>query len=665
MIVAAMVVTLAVVYLAAREISGQVGKRKEGPVLVELGRKAFGQGDFVEMTIRVRPPGGGEAPQPLVRVVDGEGKEVTGVGGIKQVTVGYDETKGRWQGRWALPWGAEGSFAVVAQVKPKTEIGGAKRRPGKEVGVLEGKAAFKVTRPKMRENLGGLCITTLESLRDYRRLKMVGPGGKKGDWRVLFDWAEWMGANTFWYSAGWTGSWGELLTDQEPWVKSNLAQARMFGAEAHRRGMKYGVWILAYATHAAQGRRQELLPKYEYAWDYDPRTGKCQETSAISLRDSKRLADVVKLVKELGEDENVDMVGLDYIRTVKGGYEMADEFVSDMGTEGIPEGWDRMDRNQKMAWLGRQIEYVKEPSITDKWNWWRARQVKGIVEKIKQESGLRKPLWVFTLTWKHGMQHGQDPFMMTAAGADLDAAMLYESNRAQYNQLIKDWNAYVKRGELNIVVGEVVDWGLHQRTLTPAGPEEAYQRARTATKYILGERTEEPEVGRERKEKADETPEAEEPTVVQGVFWHDLDRLTAGDLGPYPSEEWALAGGRVFSEVKADWGTVPVRLKLEVPESAGRGEATAGRIEVTNQSKKPLEKVTVEVVKTPGVIVEAGAAKTIELLPPGDSQEVEFKWWAGGDLNSRGDRVMVAVVCTWEGKDRENRAITFEYVEIR
>ena len=675
-------------FLLGRELLARIGKAPgRGPLTIELARGVFGQGDFVEVEVRVRVGDRGkESPRPTIRLLDERGQDVVGVGGATGVALGYDAQKGCWRGRWAVPWGAEGRFRVVASLRlgqePQAQAKGVKGDAAKAERVLEVGKDFLVRKAGPSPAAGGyaparpgrvngpLCIVTLESLKDYRTERLMGPEGEGGDWRVLFDWAEWMGANTFWYSGGWTGSWGEQLTQQEPWVKSNLQQTKLFAAEARRRGMRFGAWILAYATHG----RRELLPRYQYAWDYDPGTRGCQETTAISLLDGKRLDDVAKLVKELAEDENVNMVGMDYIRTVKGGYEMVDDFVGDMQPLGLPAEWTRMGKRERMAWLGRRIEETKEEGISDAWNWWRARKVKALVEEIRKRSGIKKPLWVFTLSWQHGMQHGQDPLMMMAAGADLDAVMLYESNRAQYNQLMKDWHGYVRVGEVEAVVGDVVDWDLHQRTLNPAGPEEAYLRARTATKYLLaaqeqvapgGSRTSKPETRNLKLEtrnlKLTEPPQ----TVVLGVFWHDLERLMKGRLGPYPSQEWALAGARVFSEVERDMGAVPVELGLQVPARAEGGKPFTAEVKVADRGAKDLEQVRVEVVKTVGIRTEGDARKELGTLHAGEESGVRFSLRAGGDLGARGNRAMVAVRCTWSAQVGRKQATTFEYVTAR
>ncbi|NNN04567.1 MAG: hypothetical protein HKL90_01565, partial [Elusimicrobia bacterium] len=148
-----------------------------------------------------------------------------------------------------------------------------------------------------------------------------------------------------------------------------------------------------------------------------------------------------------------------------------------------------------------------------------------IVREIKERLATDKPLWAFTLTWDKGRQHGQDPVMMNDAGVDVDAAMFYRADRDQFAAMLKDWHAYLRRGDAQIMPGDIFDWGLHQKS--PAGPAEFARRLRAARARVY----------------------ADGP--ADAVFFHDLDRLLNGRLGRWGTRGWARAARDVADELKS------------------------------------------------------------------------------------------------------------------
>ena len=148
------------------------------------------------------------------------------------------------------------------------------------------------------------------------------------------------------------------------------------------------------------------------------------------------------------------------------------------------------------------------------------------VADIKRRLGDNKPLWAFTLTWDKGWNHGQDPVMMNDAGVDLDALMFYEADRPQFDAMLKDWHGYVRRGDVQLVPGNIFDWGLHQRD--PAGPGEFGRRLRRAIADVY----------------------ADGP--AQGVFFHDAARLLYGTrLGSWGARAWADEARAITRSLKA------------------------------------------------------------------------------------------------------------------
>jgi hypothetical protein len=166
----------------------------------------------------------------------------------------------------------------------------------------------------------------------------------------------------------------------------------------------------------------------------------------------------------------------------------------------------------------------KDMDFIDQWQWWRAHRVALIVKDIRRRLGPQKPLWAFTLTWDKGWHHGQDPVMMNDAGIDYDALMFYEADKPQYAAMVKAWHEYVRQGDVQLVPGDIFDWGLHQKD--PAGPAEFARRMRLAVRDVY----------------------ADGP--AKGVFYHDLARLLWGRLGTWGAKGWADAARTISTEVK-------------------------------------------------------------------------------------------------------------------
>jgi hypothetical protein len=298
----------------------------------------------------------------------------------------------------------------------------------------------------------------------------------------------------------------------------------MLGAECHRRGIKLGVWAMCYLVAGSP----EHSPHYQYAWEYDrghlidghSKPGR----RSISILDPKRPHDIASLISSWAALPEVDYVGLDYVRNALGGYESAEEFVEEMKIA-APSGWNHWSREERMMWVARKKVARKDAHFIDAWQWWRAHKVAStILRPIREAVGNRKPLWVFTLSWEKGWQHGQDPLMFRDAGADMDAVMLYECDKGQFNDLIQEWERYLQAGQVNLLAGDCVDWVLHQRD--PAGPAE-FKRRILEGYYHLNR-----------------------GGPVKGVFIHDLLRALRGRTGPWGTQGWMEAAAQVVNEVK-------------------------------------------------------------------------------------------------------------------
>ena len=472
-------------------------------------------------------------------------------------------------------------------------------------------------------------------MRSLKTMKVKGPDGEWGDWKKLFDWVEFSGANTFWYMAGQTSAYEEKLSDDFPWNEENLDFIDDLAKEAEKRGIDFGYWVQCYIVLGPKRYRAN----YEYGWDYKYDLGKSVPTRGISVGDKKRIEDIIKFIKRLDRIEEVDYIGFDYIRTAKGGLELVDEFVREMEVE-VPEKWEKFSKRERMEWLGRIAERTRGRDIPliDQWNWWRARQTAIILKRIKEEAGLTKPLWVFNLSWEKGWQHGQDVVMKNDAGADIIAVMLYESDLKQLDCLIEEWKEYVNRGDANLIVGDDYDWPLHQYTLNPAGPEDFYNRTLKAMKNIYGD------------------------GPVSGLFTHDLARALWGRRGPYPPQEWILAGASCFSRLREEWEIIPIHTEIEIPEKVLFNTEFLANVVVKNCGPLEVKKIEVSILPQKGIKIVSGNYKEIESLAPGETERVEFKLKIDEFDYERGFRHMVSSRTEWESGEFPSYA--FKYLSL-
>jgi hypothetical protein len=243
----------------------------------------------------------------------------------------YNEKDGRWQGRWPVPWNApEGKYRIKIWLPSELK---------KKIRLRQRK--FFIARRKPQKLNPGLCVMTMENMRPLKTMRVKGPDGEWGDWKKLFDWVEFSGANTFWYMAGQTSAYEEKLPDDFPWNNENLDFIDDLAKEAEKRGIDFGYWVQCYIVLGPRRYRAN----YEYGWDYKYELEKSIPTRGISIGDKKRIGDVIEFIKRLNRIEEVDYIGFDYIRTAKGGLELVDEFVREMEVE-VPEKWNGQDRQQ-------------------------------------------------------------------------------------------------------------------------------------------------------------------------------------------------------------------------------------------------------------------------------------------------------------------------------
>ena len=472
-------------------------------------RLAAGRADYlhydlvdIRLSARDRVLDAEFARAPPRVVVRRDGAEVTTVAGIREVTLAR-AGPGLWTARWPVPWNAPaGDYVPV--LLGREDLADRLRV-----------ASFRVGRRAPAPLPPGFVALTLESVAPLAAMRVTGPDGTVKDWRGMLDWAQWIGADAFWVLGGQTPG----PREGQVWVETNLETLHEAAKECRARGLKFGV----YAMYSLTMSNTTKIPGYEYGLEI--KNAAPVVTRAVSIREPRRLDDVVGLLKPFADDPNVDFIGVDYIRNALGGYELVDDFVAEMPGLTLPEQWGRLSRAERMTWLARKKIVRKDAAFIDAWQWWRARRVALIVEELKRRLGGKKPLWAFTLTWDKGWHHGQDPVMMNDAGVDYDALMFYEADKPQYDAMLKAWHAYVRHGDVQLIPGNIFDWGLHQKD--PSGPAEFSRRLSRAVAEVY----------------------ADGP--AQAVFFHDAGRLLYGRLGPWGARGWAEAARGSARALKA------------------------------------------------------------------------------------------------------------------
>lgn len=570
----------------------------------------------------------------------------------------YDKKEKLWHGIWPIPWDAEvGSYKVEVvgkfSFKEKKILGSGKKyvkipflpwirveypekkkKEKPKILVKEIKKQFKassyfkiISRPPP-EMPKGFAVMDIETAGNILLSQIPNLKGKIGTWHNIYDWAKFLGVDAIFYLVGQTTFWEKYKEGDSPWVKGNIESFPHLAREAKKRGFKFGGWIGCYLTFG-----KHKYPYYQYNYNYSRKTKSCYPTMSISFKCEKRKKDIIELMKILDKNPDVSFIGLDYIRFAFGGYELVDEFVDEMKPD-IPKNFFNLSYKEKMNWLGDKIT-SKEPLIYDQWNWWRAHKIANLVKELIEKSAVKKPVWVFTLGWDHGKQHGQDPLMMQDAGISIDAVMLYECPKKLFPYMINSWRGYLKGKKINLISGNMVDWFWHQETLIPAGPEEFYYRLIEGTHKIKGD------------------------GLAEGIFFHDLGRLLWGRKGPYSSREWAIAGGCAISELKESWGVLPFKIEISSENSVSVRNKFNVKLTIENQTEKNLEKVIIKPLKTEAVTYYSG--EKIISIPALKSKEIKIDASIDKYIYSRANRFIIA----FEIISSPNRRVIFKYIQAR
>ncbi len=598
---------------------------------------------------------------PKIIVRDTKMDIVTTVGGVDKLVPKFEASEGRYVCYWPIPWNAApGRYIVEAQVemeKPQQwewiAPGQRKKKRGRgqeegEEPAVEGQAfcvvrePFDVVARRRRKIEPGMCVATWEP--DFPGGQIMRPDGTKGDWRAMLDWAQYIGADTFWFRGGVTTAYNssQALSFDQPWVKRNIEALAALGDEAHRRGLKFGAWAVAYETYPnkptpALPDPNMYKPPYRFAKDISRSSGKVSDTCWVSLLDEERARHLQEFFEYLQALPQVDYIGLDYMR-VERAYEMTERFASQMPVQ-LPDDWDSRSQKSKWLYVAKKVEtewnQASGRDFYDCWNWWRSHLAAEILAGIINQGKITKPVWIFTLGWKTGHQHGQDVVMFHDAGAALLAPMLYQCDSYEhFDFLINDWRQYLQPGEVNLLPGDEVSDYWHKRegnirSRRPAAPEVMYQRMVRAYEEMM------PGM----------------PAV--GLFWHDISRAASlgknpgAGKGPYPGIEWALAGGAAFSKAREGWQVYPITAQIRVPSQAVIGVPFEVRVRIKNRVKRAVANIDIELQPTPQIGAVGKSKKRVKSLGPGEEISVPFEVKITSGNAKRANRFMVAARITW------------------
>ncbi len=593
----ALLLTLAA---AARPVRALPLAFLRGTATLETSKPAYWRYEMVDFRARAPRDLLDPAACPLLEVdVFKDGRRVEGLPGQEACLLRYDPDLGAWHGRWPVPWNPQLGNYEARLAEPDPGPGGVEHvffaGPGAErsvrvrPGVWIARTAFLLRGRDQAPLPPAFCAMTLEPGNGY---SFPAPEGFGRGPLNAFAWARFMGADAFWQCALQTAIWPDSVPADFPWNRTDLAAMRAYAAASRREGIAYGAYLLTFLVEGDFRRSG-----YQFTLSYDARTDSLEPIRFVSMADTRRQRDLVAALKTLGSTPGVDYVGMDYVRSNTGGLEFTDEFLSDFGLE-VPAALRRAPVEARRLWLGRHLALDRDRRLHELWDWWRSHRVAEVLKAVLGEAHLRQPVWVFSLGWQEGHQHGQDPRMLVDAGVGINAPMFYEADQDQFPIMLGDWRRYLATNGGRLVVGEVVDSRLLHPRPGLNGPEEHYLR-QLETLDTLG-------------------PELQS----LGFFWHDLNRAVHGGRGPEGMREWALAGAAAFSRLKEHYGVEP--LGLEVESIAPGAGGLEGRVVVRNLGTRYLARVRVAGVWTPG-LGDYAPRRWVVSLAPGQVRGLPFR----------------------------------------
>lgn len=536
------------------------------------------------------------------------GQLVSGVGGGTRWRLKREST-GKFSGNWPVPFGAK-----TGQYEARLRVEDSQSKVW-----ISPSTSFRIQGRNVSGSFAGGAAMTIELTRSSFYDTLPGPAGEPPGPQNVVSWARYMGSNTVWQCVGITTSW-RTGTGKRAWDPGLLRSVNQIGPLLQEAGLQHGVWIQAFAVLGGVPD----LETYQVAYRYDEDRDRVIPTRHISYNDEGRIQEIVALIRRLDANPTVNLIGLDYMRLGFGGYELVEEFVNEMGIT-LPRVWAEWTPNSRMKWLASHVEVERDKNLLQKWNWWRAHRTALVVKEIMDRAAPSKPVWVFTLGWRQGREHGQDPRMLMDAGISFSAVMLYEVDRPSFVSMKNDWRNYFRSGSFPMFIGQIVDWNLLQKTQNPPGPLELKRR-------LL------------------EPLDAWWPSNPRvGLFWHDLTRAIRGRIGPYSTKEWVVAGAAAFSTARQKSGDTPLKGTWIDPfHEMARGRP--GVLLLENEGTEPLFDVTVRRLDLENMDQEFLDGRRMPNMEPGRKNLVSR--WAGWDEEME-DVEPLALVVTFRIGDRK------------
>jgi hypothetical protein len=432
----------------------------------------------------------------------------------------------------------------------------------KQVVTREG-LGFVLTRRLPRTIENGLSVVDLEMNKSIKTKSFRGPYGESMDYRAICEWARFMEADALWILSGETTTFKKRSADS-PWDPEPLENLYLLNKIADDYGIDIGAYIMSFYVPGDKG----VTERYDAGLGYNSEKDYLYRSRHISLACEKRIADIVTLARSFQNDPNIDYIGFDFIRTGRAdGYELAPAAIEETNIK-TPHEWETMNGKEKIIWFAKKIEVEKDPLIIEKWRWWRAHQVAKIIERVIEEAGITKPVWIFTLGWEHGKEHGQDPVMFFDAGVTIDAVMLYESDRYQFPRMLNQWRGYMREGQGNVIVGNCVDERLlDSEFLGP--PQEFYRRNVLGYSSIFKD------------------------GIAAGIFFHDLARAFWGRKGGYTTEDYAIAHMSSIYNMKKELGELDLVVDVDIP-SIEDNDSLDGYLLLKNNSTSSFKNIEIE-----------------------------------------------------------------------
>ncbi len=419
----------------------------------------------------------------------------------------------------------------------------------------------------LKQTPNGLAVMTLETAIPLKRQRVRGPYGKGGSYLNFFRWASILSADAFCILGSQTVGNDKNLSPQNPHSAATLANVNLLGKEAIKRGLDFGAYIISYFTPLGGTLKAGYRPSM--SWLVDSNSFKISRH--CSLGSKKRLFDLIKFAEKMQANKYVKYIGFDFIRTGFGdGFELVNRAVDELNIP-VPTDWKQKSKKARMQWFASQVITKRNSRLINGWRWWRAHWVASIINYVIKSAKVTKSVWVYTLGWKHGLQHGQDPYMMLDAGCSFVFAMLYEANELQYEAMSYQWQNYLNSKDSSVLMGNCVDRILnHSYSRNPL--QEFYRRLiRANSKFTHN-------------------------GLAKGIFWHDVARAIWGRTGANSGLEWAIVGGSAITDLRRRYGQFPFKVKLLTKDSFLPRDSLFLEVMIENIGNNNIKNISVELL---------------------------------------------------------------------